>query len=136
MESQVISRKKVKDLLRKKMPLDSLDLRGADLEGVQFDDASLRWAKLAEANLRGCSFRRADLTGASLWNANLSGAVFEAAILDEADLDMADLDGCTFKNARIRKAIFPSQAAELQQVQSSIRTGDPVRLCEPALPTD
>ena len=105
-------------MLRKNGNLEHLDLRGADLSGVSFDGA----------NLARCSFRGADLSGASMWNANLKDACFDDAILEDADLDCANIDGCSFKNARIRKTIFPTPRLSLHQVQDSLRTGAKIKL--------
>ena len=126
--TRIPSRKQIVDMLRKNGNLEHLDLRGADLSGVSFDGAKLRWIKLAEANLARCSFRGADLSGASMWNANLKDACFDDAILEDADLDCANIDGCSFKNARIRKTIFPTPRLSLHQVQDSLRTGAKIKL--------
>jgi len=123
-----LTRKRVQDLRRKKQPLDGLDFRSADLKGLVFDGRSMRATKLAEATLEGCSFRQADLTGASLWNAKLAGSSSEGACLEGADLDMADLNGCVFKSARVKGACFPSGTNGATVIQSSVKTGRPVRM--------
>lgn len=123
-----LNKKQILDALAKTKDLSDADMRGIDLVGVVFDGANLQRAKLAECNLGRASFRGADLTNASLWHADCKDAVFDGAILEEADLDFAYLDGCTFKDARVRKAIFPFNRLPLQQVLTSVRTGRKVRM--------
>ena len=68
-----------------------LDLRGANLSGVE-----LFKARLSRANLS-----RADLTGARLFGADLAGAAFSRANLAEARLSGADLNGANFDRANL-----------------------------------
>ncbi|MCB9760070.1 MAG: pentapeptide repeat-containing protein [Alphaproteobacteria bacterium] len=123
-----LSRKQVLELLRRGKSLEQADIRGLDLSGLCFDGVNLRWTKLADANLARCSFRGADLTSASMWHANLKDAIFDEAVLDGADLDCANIDGCTFKDARIRKTIFPIPRDQMGQVMESIRLGTRIRV--------
>ncbi len=123
-----LSRKQVQDLLRRGRSLQRADLRGANLNGLDFDSADLRDAKLAEADLSGCNFRRADLRGASLWKANLKNVSFEEARLEGADMDFAQLDGATFLKARLKKTILPLDRMDMGDVQHSVRDGSPVHM--------
>lgn len=122
------NRKQVIELLRRGGSLEHMDVRGLDLSGISFDGANLRSTKLADANLARCTFRGADLTSASMWHANLKDAIFDEAVLDSADLDCANIDGCTFRNARIRKTIFPLNRSGMDQVMESVRSGSRVRM--------
>jgi uncharacterized protein YjbI with pentapeptide repeats len=123
-----MTRKQVMDALRKGRSLVEADLRGADLTGLNFDGRDLSFTKLADADLSGCTFKGARLEGASMWHANLQGAVMDEAVLDFADLDCANIDGCRFRGARIKKTIFPNPRESLDQIESSIRTGQAIRL--------
>lgn len=57
--------KKSFNRLRQEHPNADLDLRGADLSGVDFTDADLRNADLSEANLIGADCSLANRRGAS-----------------------------------------------------------------------
>src|SRR5215208_676614 len=72
------------------------NLSGAMLEGTVLQEAVLAHANLSEADLRGTDLRRAELSnanlqGAHLWEANLQRAHLSGADLSEADLSGADL---------------------------------------------
>ena len=77
--------------------LDRADLRGRDLSGVNFSNATLRGADLEGANLRGAKFIKADLSRASLHMADCTGADFRGA-----DMSMAYMKATLFKNADMR----------------------------------
>ncbi len=83
---------------------------------------------MAECNLGRASFRGSNLQSASLWHSDCKDACFDAANLEEADLDFTNLDGATFKEAKVRKAIFPLNRVSLEQVQTSVRTGARIRM--------
>lgn len=83
--------------------LEHVDLRGAELDGLDIprlclahsnlDGASLVDAKLAGATLLETSLRNADLSNADLRSANLTRAHLDRAILRGADLSTAQLQG-------------------------------------------
>jgi uncharacterized protein YjbI with pentapeptide repeats len=54
--------------------------------------------------------------------------VFDGANLEEADLDFANLDGSTFRDAKVRKAIFPFNRISMDNVQQSVRSGRRIRM--------
>jgi uncharacterized protein YjbI with pentapeptide repeats len=126
--ADTLSRKQVQEMLRKGQSFVEADLRSAELSGLSFDGVDMRWAKLAEAELVGCSFRKANLSGASFWSANLQNAVLDGAQLEGTDFDFAFMDGCTLKGAHVRKSVFPLGRLTMDQVQASIRTGEPLRM--------
>jgi uncharacterized protein YjbI with pentapeptide repeats len=131
-----LARKQVLEMIRKKESFLDADLRGCDLVGLVFDGVDLSRAKFAEANLSRCSFRGSNLTGASFFAATLKDATLEDANLEEADFDYANLDGVCFRNAKIRKAVFPLRKLPLEQIRESVRTGARVRMEALALDED
>lgn len=123
-----LTKKQILEHLAKGESLAEIDIRGLDLQGVNFDNADLSFSKLAECNLSRATFRGTRMVSASLWHAECKDAVFDNANLEEADLDYSNLDGCSFKNAKIKKAIFPFAKLPLEEVQLSVRTGKKVRM--------
>jgi uncharacterized protein YjbI with pentapeptide repeats len=94
---------------RKAHPDIKIDLRGAELDGVKLDGASLRRAFLSGTKFDGASLRRAFLAGAflneaSLGEANLSGANLSEAFLEEANLNGTNLNGAFLNGAFLRRA--------------------------------
>ena len=95
--------------IENKKSLSRLDLRKANLGGLnlsRFDlsytdlgGANLRWANLSGANLSGADLSEANLSGANLSGANLSGAD-----LSEANLSGANLSRALFKNTKLNNA--------------------------------
>ncbi len=63
-----------------------------------------------------------------MWHADCTDCVFDGANLEEADLDFTILDGCTFKGAKIRKAIFPFNRVSLQSLNEAVRSGKRIRM--------
>jgi len=123
-----LNKKQVLDHITRGASLADTDMRGQDLAGVKFDGIELARAKLAECNLSRASFRECDLTAASLWHSDCKDAIFDGALLDETDMDFANIDGCTFRSAKVRKAILPNSRQTLAQVLDSVRTGKKVRM--------
>lgn len=118
-----LSRKQLVDMIRRRESLVDLDLRSADLSGMVLDGLDLSYAKFGEANLSRCSFRSSTLVGASFFGATLKDASFEGANLEDADFDYAWLDGVNLKDAKVRKAIFPTRRVPLDAVRESVRSG-------------
>lgn len=127
-EARSLTRKQVLDLLRRGESFEECDLRGIDLSGVNFDGVNLTNAKFGEANCQKATFRNANLTGASFWNANLREATLDGANLEEADFDYCNLDAVSFRDAKIKKAIFPYKRLPVEVVQRSVRTGERVKM--------
>jgi uncharacterized protein YjbI with pentapeptide repeats len=71
--------------------LDGADLRWSHLANANFDEASLRRAKLSAAELKGASFYRAVLDHAELVDANLFGANLCKASLSHTSFLRANL---------------------------------------------
>jgi uncharacterized protein YjbI with pentapeptide repeats len=81
-------------------PQNKLDLRFADLRGLEFYNANLEWtdfhgAHLENAVMWGAVLRHAKLEKAHLAGANLRGVKLEGATLDGADVTGALFDGDT-----------------------------------------
>ena len=81
--------------------LGDYTLRGADLQGRDFDYVRLRGADLYRSNLAGTS-----LVGAALAGANLGGADLRGADLRGADLRGARLGGAAVGGADLRDALL------------------------------
>jgi hypothetical protein len=81
-----------------------LDLRGANLEGANLQDAYLRGANLQEANLQEANLEGANLQWANLFNANLQGANLRAANLYYAKLQHASLQGARLRGIHLEYA--------------------------------
>jgi uncharacterized protein YjbI with pentapeptide repeats len=103
---------------------DGLDLRGADLCGVDLSNlpltrllASLRHAEWASAtpeqraraaiHLSGCNLRETHLEGANLRDAHLEGARLDNAYLQGARLRGAHLEGASLPYTRLDDAYLP-----------------------------
>ncbi len=81
--------------------LSLVDLRGADLTGLNVKGINLLEAELHEANLSGAELHEADLSSAKLPKADLSDAVLSDADLSGADLREANLRGAILSGARL-----------------------------------
>ncbi|MEC8493798.1 MAG: pentapeptide repeat-containing protein [Planctomycetota bacterium] len=89
----------------------TIDLKGADLAGVDFSGldlalADLRGARLAGADLSGASLARVRAAGADLTGAKLAGADLIDAQLGDACLGGADLSSARLQGARLDGAIL------------------------------
>ena len=89
---------------RKEHPGVAIDLRGAELSGVNLSGANLikadlSEAELSEANLRGANLIKADLSSAKLIGADLINVILIGADLSSAKLTGADLIGANLINA-------------------------------------
>ncbi len=80
--------------------LYGLDLRGADLRGTVLDRADLAHASLLRADLRGANFSRAYLYRTDLRESDLRGAVFSLTMRG-TDLDGTDLRGALVDESTI-----------------------------------
>ncbi len=76
-----------------------IDLRRANLQGVDLHELDFSKARLSDAHLEGANLERAHLEGAVLWEAHLEGAEFQGAHLDErTSLMDASLRGAAVKD--------------------------------------
>ena len=94
-----------------KLPLQGINLHGANLERVGAKNANLEGANLFRACLRGASLDRANLK-----RVKLCGASLEYAALDEATLDYADLSGAQLQDAWLIQASL--KGAELHHANA------------------
>ena len=91
------------------VPLNNLNLDGANLREANLQGANLRGANLRGANLRGADLSKANLNGANLsgaklGEANLSGASLLLASLNKAYLFKASLSGTDLSSADLSGA--------------------------------
>ena len=86
--------------------LADANLRGKDLEFVNFHNANLQGADLRGAALQGADLQGADLQGADLQGADLRGADLRDADLRDANLRGADLRDAALRGADLRGADF------------------------------
>ncbi len=77
-----------------------------DARGIDFFDAHLNGAGLAEAFLRDAIFYRADLSGSVLRQADLRGANLVEANLEGCNLRGANLEGCDLRGCRLQDAKY------------------------------
>lgn len=126
--TRIVTKKLIADRVAKGESLARADLRGLDLSGISFDRADLTAAKLGGCNLARSTFRGANLFMASLWQTDCKDAVFDGANLEEADLDLANLEGATFRDAVVRKTIFPQGRVEPEEIRRSVRSGTRVKM--------
>jgi uncharacterized protein YjbI with pentapeptide repeats len=86
-------------------------LVGANLTGVNFENADLEGAKLERANLSGANLTRTNLEGAVLTGANLEGAQLSYAQLAGAKLGGANLANAVLTHAELDEAYLGSASA-------------------------
>lgn len=85
---------------------ESLDLSNSNLARENFGGIDLKNANLSGVNLKNAFLFQADLSGADLRGANLRGAVLHEAILMGANLRGADLRGTNMEDANLRGSIL------------------------------
>ncbi len=84
--------------------LDKANLEGARLRKVNLSEATLKEATLIEVDLTESNCRSIDLTDADLKNANLTGANLTLANLTNAELERASLIGANLTSANLKSA--------------------------------
>jgi uncharacterized protein YjbI with pentapeptide repeats len=97
-----------------------LNLSSANLQGVDLRWAQLQGVDLYKAQLQGADLRWAQLQGVDLYKAQLQGADLRWAQLQGADLSWAQLQGVDLYKAQLQGAELQGvqlQGAELQGVQ-------------------
>ena len=94
-----------------------MDLRGAQLCGVELYGLRLNRAHLENANLMYARLEDMDLTGAQLQWANCRQALVERADLSGAEMSDADFSGVKARNSQFRGAMMPAKMidADLEQ---------------------
>lgn len=86
--------------------LRNSDLKGAHLEGVNLNSATLLGVNLKGANLEGANFNSANLINTSLENVNLRGADLSYANLGHTSMRGADLMNANLKDATLNSINF------------------------------
>jgi len=81
-----------------------VDLRAADLRGVNMAGQSLEGADLRAADLRGANFTGSNLRYADFRGADIRGGIFQNASLYAAKLQGADAREADFRNSDLRQA--------------------------------
>lgn len=132
-----------------RLDLSFINVRYADLGGVNLtavvllgavlDGSNLRGARMSYADLRQVSLKDADLTGADLRNADLTRATMERARLDKAQLTdalliRANLTGASLKLADLTltdatKADLSSATLNAAQLDNAVLSGAILRDC-------
>ena len=99
-----------------------LDLRGANLRGVDLCEANLSSANFRGADLSNSQLLEANLSKAILMSADLSGAILFRANLSGADLNSANLSNTTLASANLSRttlAYVNLSKAELSEANLS-----------------
>jgi uncharacterized protein YjbI with pentapeptide repeats len=81
-----------------------LDLRGANLSGVEANGSNPARAWLHQADLSRAHFRSALLRGAGLNATDLRSAVFDRSDMSESRMDRANLSGASLIEVRLQRA--------------------------------
>ena len=95
-----------------------LDLRGVQLDEVDFGGAQLQRADFRSANLRGANFKKARLQGAWFHMALLEGANFWGADLEDAayaDYVYGDARGLTWRQLEFAENVDPEKVPDYLQ---------------------
>ncbi len=98
----------------------TIDLRGANLQGIDVESGNFDKARLSGAQLQGAHLSGAQLQGAYLIEAQLQGAYLGFAELQGADLSRAQLQGAHLSGAQLQGAdlgFAELQGADLSRAQ-------------------
>ena len=87
-----------------RLNLDSADLQGMDLSGVNFCKASLNGTNFSGATLRETNFIEAELKGANFSGAHIKNANFADANVCETVFENAEIAGADFTGAKLNWA--------------------------------
>jgi uncharacterized protein YjbI with pentapeptide repeats len=104
--------------------LFEVDLRGHQLQGIDFSSANLRGASLSEADLTAARLHKTDFYRASLWRANLS-----EADMSEADLSSSNLNGAVVRKTNLSFANLRFARLVAADVSEAIFSGTLVYGC-------
>jgi uncharacterized protein YjbI with pentapeptide repeats len=91
------------------MHLIDSDLSGADLRGVSLEDTIITNTKMHNVDLRcahlgGIKFYKVDLTGSKMYNIDCSFSKFKKTILDNVDMSSSDFNDSNFKKCNLLNA--------------------------------
>ncbi len=86
--------------------LDRADLRGAKLNGLSLDRASLEYANFKESKLQRIYFDNSNLSNASFGKAILHNVFFDDANLSKSDFSEAEINRVSFRFANLAEANF------------------------------
>lgn len=102
-----------------------LDLRDADLKGVNMSARSLVDADFSFANLENANLGDSDLRRASLHETRLVNAYLKEAVLEGADLAYANLSGANLSSARMKGAsLRRSNCSGVDLTYTDLRSAD------------
>ncbi|MDB2578633.1 pentapeptide repeat-containing protein, partial [Tateyamaria sp.] len=100
--------------------LRAANLQGIDFEGGNFNRARLNGAQLQGANLKDAHFHRADLSDAHLQRANLLRTRLQSARLKRAHLQAADLNCAKLQLARMHNARLQEAILTMAELEGAI----------------
>lgn len=81
-----------------RLRFDEVDLEGADLHGIDFENTILFDCNLDNANMTGAKMHNITIRHSSMRNINLMGTDLDSSCLDDVDLTDACLDGAAIKD--------------------------------------
>ena len=97
-----------------------LDLRGAQLCGVELYGLRLSRANLENSNLMFAHMEHMDLTGAQLQWADCRQALLEDADLSDATMSDADFSGVKARQCKFRGAMMPAKMVDADLAKSDL----------------
>ena len=86
--------------------LENTNLSNADLRGINFAGAYMRWVNLDNANASGSNFSGAFLGDSNMRNMSMVNGNFERAILNRVNLKGSNLDSGNFRRADLSGGLF------------------------------
>jgi uncharacterized protein YjbI with pentapeptide repeats len=98
----------------------TIDLRAANLQGIDFEGGNFNRARLNGAQLQGARLWFAQMQGAKLWQAQLQGAKLLQAQMQRAELFGAQMQGADLQQAELQGANLldaEMQGADLRRAQ-------------------
>lgn len=104
-----------------------LDLKGAELSGLQLENADLSGADLAGSDLCNAQLHGADLSGVKCWDTNLSCANLRCANLSGAFLGRTDFRDTRLRSATLSGAEFHADSLALLATNPTQRQLDQAR---------
>ena len=98
----------------------TIDLRAANLQGIDFEGGNFNRARLEGAQLQAANLVRAQMQGAKLWFAQMQGAKLWQAQMQRAELFGAQMQGADLQQAELQGANLldaEMQGADLRRAQ-------------------
>lgn len=83
-----------------------VNLKGADLSGLDMSNMRLRNADLSYANLQNTNLKEADLTGTNFMGSNLTNADFSRCNLAYANFDKTNATGAKFIESTFKNTVM------------------------------